>query len=106
VNVFYDNLVNIHELHLEFDQLDVPLKERKELISLADSTMHHEVFDLIMVEIPEEHRTYFLEIFSADPGDTKILEFLKEKVPGIEGKIKKRGQAVKDKFVKEMKKHR
>jgi hypothetical protein len=103
MNVFYDHLVNIHELHLEFDKLDVPLSHRNELIKMADSTVHHEIFDLLMIEVPNEHRAYFLEIFSTDPSENHILEFLKDKVPGIEQKIQDRAQLVKEDLVKKMK---
>jgi hypothetical protein len=104
MNVFYDHLANVYELHLEFDKLGVPLKNRGELIKLADTAIHHEIFDLIMVEIPEHHRTYFLETFSDDPSNPVILELLKEKVPGIEGKISERAEAVKGQFINEMRK--
>ena len=95
MNVFYDHLVNLHELHITFDEVGIPLKHRKALIEMADSTMHHEIFDLLMIEIPSEHKTYFLEIFSDDPSDVRILEWLKSKVPDVENKIKNRAEEVK-----------
>jgi hypothetical protein len=102
MKVFYDHLVNIHELHVEFDRLDLPVKERNEMVGLADSAVHHEVFDLLMVEIPQEHRTIFLESFSNDPGDDTILVFLKRRVPDIEDKIRARAEEVKRSFIEEI----
>lgn len=102
MNVFYDHLVNIHELHLEFDRVDIPVAERNELIKMADSTVHHEVFDLLMVEIPDEHRRFFLESFSTDPGNPQILDFLKRAIPGVEDKIKSRAEAVKNELASQM----
>lgn len=104
MSVFYDRLVNIHELHIEFDRLELPVPERNELIKIADSTIHHEVFDLIMIELPKEHKVYFLEIFSSDPADPKILDFLKEKIPGFEDKVKARATQIKEELAKHVRK--
>lgn len=102
MKIFYDHLVNIHELHLEFDKLEIPVEDRNEMIGSIDSAVHHEVFDLIMVTIPEEHRTIFLESFSNDPGDETILVFLKARVPDIEDQIKARADEVKGSFIDEL----
>jgi hypothetical protein len=101
MKIFYDNLVNLHDLHLKFDKMDVPVEERAELIELADSAVHHEIFDLIMIEVPDEHRTIFLESFGNDPSDESILVFLKLRVPGIEDKIKERAEAVKRSLIED-----
>lgn len=103
-SVFYDHLITIHDLHVEFDRLEIPVLERGELMRLADSTVHHEVFDLLMIEIPEQHHKEFLEKFSEDPGDPSLLTFIKEKSPGIEDKIKNRIEKVKQDLLKETKK--
>lgn len=103
-SVFYDKLINIHDLHLEFDRLDLPITHRNELMQLVDSSVHHEVFDLIMVELPEEHRSYFLEVFSTDPADPALLEFLTAKVPGISDKITARANEVRESFAEEVRK--
>jgi hypothetical protein len=102
MNIFYDHLVNIYELHLEFDRLSLPIGNRRELMRLADSAVHHEVFNLLMVEIPEEHKAYFLEVFAKDPGDEHLLAWLKEKTPGIEDKIKDRASLVKSQLIQEI----
>lgn len=102
MKAFYDHLVNIHELHIEFDRLDVPIEDRNEMVGLADSAVHHEVFDLLMVEIPEAHREIFLESFSNDPGDDTILVFLKRRVPDIEEKIRSRAEEVKRFFIEDV----
>jgi len=98
MNIFYDNLINLHELHLEFDRLEIPFPHRRELIDLADSAVHHEVFDLIMIELPEEHHTYFLETFAADPSNVEILGWLRGRIPDVEDKIRSRGEEVKEDF--------
>jgi hypothetical protein len=102
MKIFYDNLVNLHDLHVEFDRLDVPVEEREELVNLADSAMHHEIFDLIMFEVPDEHREIFLESFGNDPSDESILVFLRIRVPGIEDKIRQRAEAVKRSFIEDL----
>lgn len=95
MNVFYDNLINIHELHLELDSVGVPHSHRRALMELADSVVHHEVFDLIMVELPPAHHEHFLEIFAADPSDPEILNWLRVRIPDVETKIRARGESVK-----------
>lgn len=103
-SVFYDHLINIHELHLEFDRLNIPVKDRNELMEMADSTVHHEVFDLVMVEIPSEHKTYFLELFSTDPGHPELFTFVSGKIPDFETKVKDRINMVKDELINEVRK--
>src|SRR5438309_7527952 len=98
MNIFYDNLINLHELHLEFDRLEVPFEHRRDLVDLADSTVHHEIFDLIMVELPESHHTYFLQAFASDPSDAEILGWLRSHIPDVEDKIRSRGEEVKENF--------
>lgn len=104
MNVFYDQLINIHDLHIEFDRLDLPIEHRNELMQLVDSSVHHEIFDLIMVELPQEHRTYFLEVFSTNPSDPVLLDFLRDNVPGIEEKITTRANEVREGFAEEVRK--
>ena len=98
MNIFYDNLVNLHELHLDFDRLEVPFEHRRELIDLADSTVHHEIFDLIMVALPANHHEGFLEIFSSDPSSPEIINWLRVRIPDVEEKIRTRGEIVKQDF--------
>lgn len=102
MNVFYDHLVSIHDLHIEFDRLDLPVAERNELMKLADSTIHHEVFDLIMVELPEDRKAVFLEVFSTDPSDPELLKMVKTHIPDAEEKIKSRAARVKEELTKEI----
>lgn len=106
MNIFYDNLINIHELHLEFDRFEIPFEDRRELIDLADSAIHHEIFDLIMVELPEDHHDTFLQQFSADPSNVEILGWLRGHVPDVEEKIRARGHQVKEDLKAEMRKTR
>ncbi len=104
MNVFYDHLINIHGLHIEFDKLDLSVPDRNELIRLADSSVHHEVFDLIMIELPEEHRQVFLELFSTDPGDPVIMTLVSRHIPSVEEKIKARVSKLVNEFTEEVRK--
>lgn len=104
--VFYDHLINIHELHIEFDRLNVQIKDRNDLMKLADSAVHHEVFDLVMVEIPASHKSYFLELFSTDPAHPKLLAFVTEKIPDFEAKAQERINRVKEELLAEVRKLR
>lgn len=95
MNVFYDHLINIHDLHIELDRYELSTEERNELMKLADSAVHHEVFDLLMIELPEEHKVVFLERFATDPSDPELMEFIKSHIPQAEDKIKARSDKVK-----------
>jgi len=99
MNVFYDHLVRVYEIHVDLDELGLAPSEKNELVAMVDSAMHHEVFDLIMTELPGNHQVFFLETFATDPSDQAILEFLREKIPGIEDKIEDRAKDVKLRFV-------
>jgi hypothetical protein len=104
MTIFYDNLINLHELNLEFDRLEVPFENRRELIDLADSTIHHEIFDLIMIELPKTHHAIFLKYFSDDPSSLEILGWLRGHIPDVEEKIRIRGSQIKEDFKNEMRK--
>lgn len=104
MNVFYDHLINIHDLHIEFDKLDLSVPDRNELIRLADSSVHHEVFDLIMIELPQQHRQVFLELLSADPGDPVIMTLASRHIPSVEEKIKARVSKLVNEFTEEVRK--
>ncbi len=106
MNVFYDHLINIHDLHIELDRYELSTEERNELMKLADSTVHHEVFDLIMIELPEEHKVVFLERFATDPSDPELLEFVKIHVPQAEEKIRARSEKVKQDLTEKMRRIR
>lgn len=105
MNIFYDNFTNIYELHTDLDTLAVPSSARRELMDLVDSTVHHEVFDLIMLELnPKNHET-FLNMFSTDPSDPEIMSWLRVRIPDVEEKIRARGTSVKEDFRKKIRKH-
>ncbi len=78
--------------------MDLPEKERHHLVSLADSILHHVILDEILSNLSEIDKKAFLYRFKENPEDEKIIEFLAERIDGIEDKIK---QAADD-LIKEM----
>lgn len=85
---FYSHLVETSHLSLELGDLDLMQEERIELISLADSQMHHVIIDTILSELSKEDKKIFLSHLHNDDHDS-IWNLLNQKAVGIEEKIKK-----------------
>ncbi len=49
--IFYDHLVMMEEIIVVIDQHDLSPKERQELISLVDQTLHHHILDVILAAV-------------------------------------------------------
>ena len=97
---FYAKYVVIESLLSELQDLGLSEKERHHLANLADSSLHHTILDEILSQLSSEDKKAFLHKLKTDPEDEKIMEFLNEKIEGVEERIKK----VADDLVLEMQK--
>lgn len=105
--VFYDHLIKIEEVVMEFDGQEIAIEEREELIGLIDQTIHHHTLVLILDHLPREHHETFLTRFHQTPHDPKLLLFLKENVSiDIEETIRTKAQQIKKEILQEIKKSR
>lgn len=97
---FYAKYIVIESLLSELQNLDLSEKERHHLANLADSSLHHTILDEILSQLAPVDKKAFLHRLKENPEDEKIMEFLSDKIEGVEEKIKK----VADELVLEMQK--
>ena len=102
MSVFYDHLIGLDEIHNELLDFNLPTREHYHLLKIVDSTLHHEILNVILVEIPKEIHEYFLVEFHNRPDDPAHLDFLRQYSPKIEGKISSRANAVRSKILEEV----
>ena len=98
MSYFYTKYIVIENLITELHDLDLSSEERLHLSSLVDSSLHNAVLDEILSNLKKEDQKLFLKMLSEDSSSEKMIEFLKDKVEGIEEKIKK----VSEDLIKEM----
>lgn len=91
---FYSHLVETSLLSLELGDMDLSSEERVELISLAESQLHHIVVDTILSQLSEEDKKIFLQHLVADNHE-KLWNHLNTKVKNIEEKIKQAAEDLK-----------
>lgn len=98
---FYSHLVETSILSLELGDMDLSQEERVELISLAESQLHHVVIDTILSELSKEDKAIFLKHLHFGQHD-KIWELLNKKVSDVEEKIKKAAEELKKELHKDI----
>lgn len=89
MKAFYTRFITIESLHQELDNLDLSEEQRLHLANLIDSSLHHAILDEILGSLSDKDKKMFLALLSEDPENEKLLEFLNERIDGIEDKIKK-----------------
>lgn len=99
---FYTRIVDTSTLSLELGGMDLTPKERLHLISLIDSSIHHEILDLILSELNASDKKTFLMHLASEKHD-KVWRFLNEKIKDVEGKIKKTAEDLKKELHKDIK---
>lgn len=105
--VVYDHLVIREEITAEIDLHAIPPEEREELIELVDQILHHNVLNLILSHLPEEHHEEFTKRLVENPADETLLDFLKERVKvDIHDEIKKHAAKIKKEILNDIKKSR
>lgn len=104
MSVFYDHLVGLDEIHNELLNFNLPTREHYHLLQIVDSTLHHEVLNVILLEIPQEAHEHFLVEFHNRPADPAHLEFLRQYSPEIEDKISSTANGVKSRILGEIRK--
>ncbi len=108
MSYFYSHLVEIESVVIKLAELDLTDDQKKHLASLVDSTIHHTVLDLVLSKLSEEDKKIFLKKLGDDPQDKQLLEFLGEKIEGVEDEIKQVVKELKKELhedLKEAKKH-
>ncbi len=104
--LFYDHLIVIEEIVAVLDDHTVSTKDKTKILELMDATLQHEILDVIFTYLPREYHEEFLEKFRAAPGDTALMQYLKDNSPvNIELAILDRANKTKRKFLAQVRKH-
>lgn len=99
---FYSHLVEVESITAELDNLDMTEEQRVHLATLVDSSLHHAILDAILSELTDQDKRIFMQHLNR--GDhNKIWRFLNEKVDGVEDKIEKASEDLKEELHKDVK---
>ncbi len=102
---FYSHLVDVEVLYQELDSLDLSETEKEELKHHVHGSIHYTVLDVVMSEMPEEHKKSFLHhVINSD--HEKVWEHLKDTTENIEEKIKRATGAIIKGFLDDIQKTR
>lgn len=99
---FYAHLIEIESLNAKLDELELSKEERMHLSYLADSSLHHKILDEILSNLSDSDKRVFMQHVN-DGDHEKIWKFLNEKIEGVEDKIKKAADQLKDELHKDIK---
>lgn len=100
---FYSHLIETTHITLEIAELDVTSKERVHLLSLVEANIHTTVVAKVLDQLEPEEKKKFLSNLSKED-HAKTLSHLKEKVSGIEEKLKKEIDKVTNELLEDVKK--
>jgi len=81
--------------------LEIEDHEKKNLISLAESHVHHAVIDSILSSLKKEEKQEFLKLLNSK-NQEKIWKFLRDKIKDVEEKIEKTASEVKNQLLKDI----
>ena len=98
---FYSYHVEIDSLIIEVESLPIKDHEKKHLIALAESQIHHAILDSILSELEPQDKKLFLEHLNSKNHE-RIWKFLRSKVRDIEGKIELAAKEIKKELYKDM----
>lgn len=102
---WYTHIIEIQSIIVELDKMDLSEKEKLHLAHLVDSSLHHTILNAVFSELKDEDKRAFM-LYLKDDDHDKIWEFLNEKALGVEDKIKKAADELKDKLHKDLKEAR
>jgi len=91
--IFYDHLVNKHEIFIYIDNLPEPINRKNKIRHLVDDIIHQGLIEFILQKLHPHHHFNFLNRLHQSPYDPEIIAFLKDHThPDIESDIEKEAQ--------------
>lgn len=75
----------------------------RHLTSLADSTVHQTILDLILSQLSHADKIVFVRMLNDNPRDYRLLEFLQDKIDKIEDQIKQTARKVHEELHEDIK---
>lgn len=100
---FYSFHVETESLLLEINSLEIEEHEKKHLIALAESQIHHSIIDSILSQLSGKDKKEFLKHLNSHDHD-KIWKFLHSRIKDAEEKIKEAAQSIKNELYEDIKK--
>lgn len=102
--LFYDHLVNRHEIIIIIDQLEAEPEKKSKLKEMIDEILHNHVIGHILEKLHPTHHGRFVEMLSESPYDPKIIEYLRIRVgEDIDESIRDHAQGVIQKILDDFK---
>jgi len=99
---FYSHLITFDSIVADLENLDLSKEEKKQLLSLAHSNLHHAIINTILSELSQNDKKTFLRNLAMDD-HKKIWNHLNEKIQKIEEKITKTAEGLKAELKKDFK---
>lgn len=99
--LFYSHLITLDDLSLELDTLEISEDERKHLLQIATSSIHYELLNTALSELPKQHKREFLKHIHNEDHE-KAWHFLNDKTENIEKKLKQKADKLKEEFKKDI----
>ena len=100
--VFYSHLISFDDLSADLSTLEISEDEKKHLLEIASSSVHYELINTALSNLPKEHKKDFLLHIHNEDHD-KAWNLLRDKTEGIEEKLKKTAKILKEEFKKDIK---
>lgn len=100
---FYTHLIEIDSITMELDKMDLSLEEKKHLTQLIDASLHNTILDAVLSQLSDCDKRAFLTKLTYED-NTKIWEFLNQKVDKIEEKIKQAAGKLKEELYEDIRK--
>lgn len=102
--IFYDHLVEIEEVFIELDKFELTKEEKEEFVALIDETLHQQLLNVILSNLPTELQEMFLDQFYKAPYRPELLDFVKEKATiDIEKTIREEALKIKKEILADIK---
>lgn len=100
---FYSEIVEIESVIVELDELELSTNHKTQLTGLIDSHIHQVVLDIVLSNLDGDDKIEFLARFQSNPEDRELLDYLNQKVSGIDTEIKKAVTELKKELHKDIK---
>lgn len=102
--IFYDHLILFEEISAELEPYSDNIQDLAELMELVDRHLHHHTLNVIFTHLPAHHHEEFISLFSANPEDEKLLDYLRERISvDIEKEISEKAAKIKKEILAEIK---
>jgi hypothetical protein len=92
---FYSHLIDFEPIVIKLTELEFNDEEQAHLLEIAQDSIHHEILDVILSELSEDDKKYFLHLVLDDDHE-EIWVHLNARVENIEVKIKEAAQKLQE----------